>query len=220
VTRGLDRVRARIVQAAGRSGRDPGGVRLVIVGKGQDPARLRELYEHGHRDFGENRAQELAAKAEQMPADVVWHFIGPLQSNKVRVIRPVVDFLHSLDRLELATAWMKGPGLPPPAFLQINIGNEPQKQGVSPERAPQVVDALTGLGVPLLGLMAIPPIADDPERSRPYYRKMTDLLADLARSHPHLTELSMGMSDDFEVAVEEGSTCLRVGRAIFASTEH
>jgi uncharacterized pyridoxal phosphate-containing UPF0001 family protein len=91
---------------------------------------------------------------------------------------------------------------------------------VSPERAPQVVDALTGLGVPLLGLMAIPPIADDPERSRPYYRKMTDLLADLARSHPHLTELSMGMSDDFEVAVEEGSTCLRVGRAIFASTEH
>ncbi len=220
MTHGLDLVRARIVRAAERVGRDPGAIRLVAVSKGQEPDRLRELYDLGQRDFGENRAQELAIKTEQMPADVRWHFIGPLQTNKVRIVRPVVDYLHSLDRLELGPLWMKGPGLAPPAFLQINIGEEPQKHGVAPDQASELTRRLTALGVPLVGLMAIPPIGGDPEQSRPYYRRLSGLLAAQRRSHPHLTELSMGMTDDFEVAVEEGSTCLRVGRAIFASTEH
>jgi pyridoxal phosphate enzyme (YggS family) len=178
------------------------------------------LYDEGHRDFGENRAQELVAKVGQLSADVRWHFIGPLQSNKVRLVRPVVKLLHSFDRLQLAPAWMKGPGLPPPVMVQVNIGEEPQKHGVHPDLIGEVVAELTAKRVPVLGLMAIPPLADDPEKSRVHFRRMAALLAGLQTAHPLLNELSMGMTDDFEVAVEEGATFLRVGRAIFASTEN
>jgi pyridoxal phosphate enzyme (YggS family) len=220
VSDNLGAVRLRIAAAAARVGRDPAGVTLVIVGKGQSAGALMALYDQGHRDFGENRAQELVAKVEQLPADVRWHFIGPLQSNKVRLVRPVVKLLHSFDRLDLAAAWMKGPGLPPPVMVQVNIGYEPQKHGVRPETVAEVVDELEAKGVPVRGLMAIPPVGDDPEHSRGYFRRMATLLAELNAGHPLLTELSMGMTDDFEVAVEEGATFLRVGRAIFASTEH
>jgi pyridoxal phosphate enzyme (YggS family) len=192
----------------------------VVVGKGHPASALQALYDEGHRDFGENRAQELVAKVGQLPADVRWHFIGPLQSNKVRLVRPVVKLLHSFDRLQLAPAWMKGPGLPPPVMVQVNIGEEPQKHGVHPDLIGEVVAELTAKRVPVLGLMAIPPLADDPEKSRVHFRRMAALLAGLQTAHPLLNELSMGMTDDFEVAVEEGATFLRVGRAIFASTEN
>jgi pyridoxal phosphate enzyme (YggS family) len=220
VTENLAIVRHRIAAAAARVGRDPAEVTLVVVGKGHPASALQALYDEGHRDFGENRAQELVAKVGQLPADVRWHFIGPLQSNKVRLVRPVVKLLHSFDRLELAPAWMKGPGLPPPVMVQVNIGEEPQKHGVRPDLIGEVVAELTAKGVPVLGLMAIPPLADDPEKSRVHFRRMAALLAGLQTAHPLLTELSMGMTDDFEVAVEEGATFLRVGRAIFASTEN
>jgi pyridoxal phosphate enzyme (YggS family) len=220
VTKNLAIVRHRIAAAAARVGRDPAEVTLVVVGKGHPASALQALYDEGHRDFGENRAQELVAKVGQLPADVRWHFIGPLQSNKVRLVRPVVKLLHSFDRLELAPAWMKGPGLPPPVMVQVNIGEEPQKHGVRPDLIGEVVAELTAKGVPVLGLMAIPPLADDPEKSRVHFRRMAALLAGLQTAHPLLTELSMGMTDDFEVAVEEGATFLRVGRAIFASTEN
>jgi pyridoxal phosphate enzyme (YggS family) len=220
VTENLAIVRHRIAAAAARVGRDPAEVTLVVVGKGHPASALQALYDEGHRDFGENRAQELVAKVGQLPADVRWHFIGPLQSNKVRLVRPVVKLLHSFDRLELAPAWMKGPGLPPPVMVQVNIGEEPQKHGVRPDLIGEVVAELTAKGVPVLGLMAIPPLADDPEKSRVHFRRMAALLAGLQTAHPLLNELSMGMTDDFEVAVEEGATFLRVGRAIFASTEN
>jgi hypothetical protein len=220
VTGNLAVVRHRIAAAAARAGRDPTQVTLVVVGKGQPASALKALYDQGHRDFGENRAQELAAKVEQLPADVRWHFIGPLQSNKVRLVRPVVKVLHSFDRLELASAWMKGPGLAPPVMLQVNIGEESQKHGVRPDTTGEVVAELAAMGVPVRGLMAIPPLVDDPEESRVHYRRMASMLAELQRAHPLVTGLSMGMTDDFEVAVEEGATFLRVGRAIFASTEH
>jgi pyridoxal phosphate enzyme (YggS family) len=220
VTKNLAIVRHRIAAAAARVGRDPAEVTLVVVGKGHPASALQALYDEGHRDFGENRAQELVAKVGQLPADVRWHFIGPLQSNKVRLVRPVVKLLHSFDRLELAPAWMKGPGLPPPVMVQVNIGEEPQKHGVHPDLIGEVVAELTAKRVPVLGLMAIPPLADDPEKSRVHFRRMAALLAGLQTAHPLLNELSMGMTDDFEVAVEEGATFLRVGRAIFASTEN
>ena len=220
MTENLALVRHRIAAAAERVGRDLAEVTLVVVGKGQPASLLQALYDDGHRDFGENRAQELVAKVEQLPADVRWHFIGPLQSNKVRLVRPIVRLLHSFDRLDLAAVWMKGPGLPPPVLVQINIGDEPQKHGVRPETIGEVVEELEAKGVPVRGLMAIPPLANNPEESRVHYRRMAFLLAELQTAHPLVTELSMGMTDDFEVAVEEGATFLRVGRAIFASTEH
>jgi hypothetical protein len=220
VTKNLAIVRQRIAAAAARVVRDPAEVTLVVVGKGQPASALRALYDEGHRDFGENRAQELVAKVEQLPADVRWHFIGPLQSNKVRLVRPIVKLLHSFDRLELAPAWMKGPGLPPPVMVQVNIGDEPQKHGVRPDAIGEVVAELEAKGVPVRGLMSIPPLVDDPEESRVHYRRMATLLAELQTAHPLLAGLSMGMTNDFEVAVEEGATFLRVGRAIFASTEH
>ena len=220
MTGNLELVKQRIAAAAKRAGRDPAEVTLVVVGKGQPPGLLKALYDRGHRDFGENRAQELVVKVDEMPADVRWHFIGPLQTNKVRLVRPVVTLLHSFDRLDLAPAWMKGPGLPPPVMVQVNVGNEPQKHGIAPETTRVVVDELTTMGVPVRGLMAIPPLAHDPEESRGYYQRMAMLLAELRTAHAQLSGLSMGMSDDFEVAVEEGATFLRVGRAIFGSTEH
>ena len=209
-------VEERIARAARRGGRLPQEVLLVVVGKGRPVEELAALYDLGHRHFGENRAQELAAKADQLPGDISWHFIGPLQTNKVRVVRPVTALLHSLDRRSLAEAWMKGPGRPPPALLQVNIGREPQKSGVDPDQTATEVGSFLELGVPLTGLMAIPPLGRDPEASRPYFQKMAELAGWLRDTFPQPAVLSMGMTDDFEVAIEEGATVIRLGRAIFA----
>lgn len=208
-------VQERIEAAARRAGRDPADVTLVAVSKEFGPDRIRELYDLGHRDFGENRAQELGPKVDALPADIRWHFVGPLQTNKVRHVRPAVVMLHSMDRMHLAQAWMKGPGMAPPALLQVNIGREPQKHGVDPDEAERVSTRMIAIGVPLVGLMAIPPPPGDPEDSRPHFVALRELRDRLAPVHPGIVELSMGMTDDFEVAVEEGATVIRVGRAIF-----
>lgn len=211
----LESVRERITAAARRGGRSVDEITLVAVGKTHPIEVLMKAYDDGHRAFGENRAAELAAKAAAMPADVRWHFIGPLQSNKVRLVRPVAHLLHSMDRMSLATAWLKGPGAPPPALLEVNLGDEHQKAGVTVAEAPAMVDRFLALGVDLQGVMAIPPQVDDPEASRPFFRRLAGLRDELASSFPAMRELSMGMTDDFEVAIEEGATIIRVGRAIF-----
>jgi pyridoxal phosphate enzyme (YggS family) len=211
----LDEVRGRLEAAARRVGRDPAEVTLVAVSKSHTVDDIAAVYASGHRDFGENRAQEMAEKAVHLPDDIRWHFVGGLQSNKVRLIRPITDLLHSMDRASLAAAWAKGPGLPPPVLLQVNTGREPQKSGVVPEETAEVLERIVGVGLEVRGLMAIPPISDDQERQRPHFAALRELRASLAPAYPGLTELSMGMSDDFEVAVEEGSTMIRVGRAIF-----
>lgn len=205
--------------AAARAGRDVSEITLVAISKAQPLERMRVAYEAGQRDFGENRAQELAAKIDRMPSDVRWHFVGPLQRNKVRVVRPAVVLLHSMDRMTLAGAWMKGPGMPPPALLQVNIGHEPQKHGVDPEEAERAVDEMLDLGVPLVGVMAIPPLAEDADDARPYFVRLREIRDRIRSRHPEITELSMGMTDDFEVAIEEGATMIRVGRAIFGERE-
>jgi pyridoxal phosphate enzyme (YggS family) len=211
----LEAVRLRITAAAERSGRDVSEITLIAVSKTHPWERLMELYEAGHRDFGENRAGELVDKAASMPSDVRWHFIGPLQRNKVRLVRPSVEMLHSMDRLKLAEAWMKGPGMAPPVLMEVNIGNEPQKSGVSIDEAQAMADRLVTLGVDLRGVMAIPPLAGEAEQTRPFFARLAALRDDLAARHPAVQELSMGMTDDFEVAIEEGATMIRVGRAIF-----
>jgi hypothetical protein len=205
----------RIAEAARRSGRGPDEVTLVVVSKGRSEGEILSIYQKGHRDFGENRAAEIAEKAARLPRDIHWHFVGPLQTNKVRMVRPVTYLLHSLDRERLAAAWVKGPGRPPPVLVEVNIGKEPQKGGVAPDRAGDLMRSAIDLGLEVRGLMAIPPQVPDPEGVRPYFRRLAEMRDELGRTIV-LPVLSMGMSDDFEVAVEEGATVVRLGRAIFS----
>jgi len=211
----LAEIETRIRRATERSGRDRGDVTLVAIGKGQPVDVLQAAYDVGQRVFGENRAQELVAKVERLPGDIEWHFVGHLQRNKARLVRPIVSLLHSMDSVALGAAWLKGPGLAPPALIEVNIGDEPQKPGVRIEMVEEITDRLIALGVDVRGLMAVPPMAQDPEEVRPFFRKLAVLRTKLAQRRPAITELSMGMTDDFEVAIEEGSTMIRLGRAIF-----
>lgn len=204
-----------IESAATIAGRAPEEVSLVAVSKGHPVSAIRELYDLGHRDFGENRAQELRDKVPDLPADIRWHFIGPLQSNKVRTVRPAVYALHSLDRLSLAKAWMKGAGRPPNAYLQVNIGAEEQKSGLPASDALPTLAELRRLSVPVVGLMAIPPLTPDPEGARKYFVALRELRDRIVVEHPAVAALSMGMTNDFDIAVTEGATVVRVGRAIF-----
>jgi pyridoxal phosphate enzyme (YggS family) len=205
---GLTAVLRRIADAAGAAGRHPDEVGLVVVGKGRSAAEVLEVYRQGHRDFGENRAQELTEKAPHLPADIRWHFVGPLQRNKVAKVRGCL--LHSLDRERLARAWAGAP-----ALVQVNIGKEPQKHGVAPDDAAAFVDLCVGIGVDVIGLMAIPPRVAHASQAAPFFAQMRHLRDDIARTHPQVVHLSMGMTDDFEVAVAEGATLVRIGRAIF-----
>ena len=211
----LEEVRQRVASAAGRTGRSVDDVEIVAVGKGHSVSVLREAFDAGQRLFGENRAQELRAKVDRLPDSVVWHFVGPLQTNKARIVRPRVSLLQSFDRDRLVRPWLKGQGEAPPALLQVNIGREPQKHGVAPDLVVETFDRWEEAGIRLRGVMAIPPLGSDAESARPYFislRRIRDLLSDRSG---RILALSMGMTDDFEVAIEEGSTMVRVGRAIF-----
>lgn len=198
-----------------RSGRDTSEVTLVAVSKTKSAEEIMRVYEEGHRDFGENRAQELATKAPLLPDDIRWHFVGSLQSNKTRVVRPLSHLLQSMDRRSLALAWVKGPGMPPPVLLQVNVGDERQKSGADVEETDSLVEWMTGLGLDVKGLMAIPPVPDQPEASRRFFVMLRELRDRVAVRNPSVVELSMGMTDDFEVAIEEGASIIRIGRAIF-----
>ncbi len=209
-------VAERMAAAARRVGRSPDEVTLVVITKGRDVERIRELYDLGIRDFGENRAQELVAKVDRLPPDIRWHFVGPLQTNKVRFVRPNVHLLHSMDRIKLARFWTRNPsGPPPPALLQVNIGNEPQKQGVAPDATEGAIGSFLSQGVELRGLMAMAPRVQEASQARPYFTRLRKLAESLSVRYPGMEELSMGMTEDYEVAIEEGATMVRVGRAIF-----
>ncbi|HJU51404.1 MAG TPA: YggS family pyridoxal phosphate-dependent enzyme [Acidimicrobiia bacterium] len=212
----LEAVKERIARAAERAGRNLDSVRLVVVSKGQTPSAIKRLYDRGQREFGENRAQELAAKVDQLPSDIIWHFVGPLQTNKVRLVRPIVTLLHSLDRADLIPAWVKGPGSPPAALIQVRIGGETQKHGVDPEGAMRLCEQAQAAGIEVAGVMTIPPVVDHPEEARPFFDQLVAVSEQLAKSMPQAREISMGMTDDFEVAIEAGATIVRIGRAIFA----
>lgn len=205
----------RVAEASRRSGRDSTEVAIVVVTKGRTDAAVLEAYEAGFRRFAENRAQPLQLRAGLLPPDATWEFVGPLQRNKVRIVRPMVTLLQSMDRPALAGAWLKGPGRPPPVLVQVNVGREPQKSGVPPEEAEGLVEVCVGLGIEVVGLMAIPPNPTVPEDSRPHFAELRELRNQIARRHPRVVELSMGMTEDFEVAIEEGATVIRPGRAIF-----
>ena len=212
---GLKAVRAAVAAAAERAGRDPEAITIIGVSKYASDHEVLAAYDEGLRDFGENRAEGLVARAAVLPGDVRWHFVGSLQGNKVRRVRPITHLLHSLDRPDLAGYWMKGPGSPPPALVQVNLGHEPQKGGVDEGNALELVGAAVGLGIAVRGLMTVPPVGNTSDASRPYFAALRRLRDEIRESFPSVVELSMGMTDDFGVAVAEGATMLRVGRAIF-----
>ena len=214
----LKEVIARVAAAANRVGRDRAGVTVVAVSKTASDDDVRVAYGEGVRDFAENRADVIARRAAIFPADIRWHFVGRLQGNKVRLVRPVTVLLHSLDRPELVEYWVKGPGLPPPVLVEVNVGAELQKAGVVPEDAAALVDHAVGMGLDVRGLMTVPPASSDPEASRTHFRALAKLRASISAHHTGVVELSMGMTGDFEVAVEEGATILRIGQAIFGSS--
>lgn len=218
----LQSIRKRIEAACGRAGREPASVRLLAVSKTRPAAAVTEAWAAGQRLFGENYVQEFLAKADEVTAPVEWHYIGALQSNKVKYLRGRVTLIHSVDRLSLAQEierqWAR---LERPAevLLQVNLGGEATKAGTDADGLFALARACSELPhVRVRGLMALPPYLDDPEEVRPHFRRLRQLAQQLAELHlPQVepVELSMGMSHDFEVAIEEGATLIRVGTAIF-----
>ncbi len=219
VTERLIQVRARLAQAAGDAGRDPSDVTLVAVSKGQPPEAIMAAYELGQRDFGENRAGELAEKAPLLPDDIRWHFIGTLQTRQAKIAAPHTTLLHSLDRPRLVNSWAAGEH-PAPALVQVNVAAEAQKHGAAPDEVSALLRQADAAGVSCIGLMCMPPLVADPEDNRQWFVALRELRDRLHSEHPLLTQLSMGMTDDFEVAVAEGATLIRVGRAIFGESGH
>jgi hypothetical protein len=205
----LDAVRTRLRAAATRAGRDPAAVTLVAATKTVPAARIAEALTAGLVDVGENRAQELLAKAPALadhdPAPR-WHFLGSLQRNKVAGLARWVECWQSVDRPELGEAIARHA---PAArvLVEVNLAGEPQKAGCPPGQAPRLADRLRAQGLTVVGLMAVPPFGEPP---RPWFARLAALGA-----AAELPELSMGMTDDFEIAVEEGATMIRVGRALF-----
>lgn len=214
----LEAVRQRVAQACARSGREPTSVRLLAASKFQPDDAVREAYAAGHRDFGENYAQALRDRAEALGdlPELRLHAIGPLQTNKVKYVARAATAFHALDRVEVAAELSRRrDGLPIDVFLEVNIGGEESKHGVAPADVGALLAAVRLLpSLTVVGLMAMPPMPDNfvPEMSRPYFRA----LRELAALHG-LPELSMGTTEDFEVAIEEGATVVRVGRLIFGA---
>jgi pyridoxal phosphate enzyme (YggS family) len=216
------KVRERIAAAARRAGRNPEEIRLVAVSKTVDPERIRRAIKAGVKILGENYVQEARGKIAELGREVAWHFIGHLQSNKAKTAVRLCDWIHTVDRPSLAqeldrAALREGKQLP--VLLQIRLGGEPTKSGtVADEVFPLVEELSRYKNLAVRGLMALPPFFDDPEESRPFFRELKKWSEQIAGENiPGISmeELSMGMSNDFEVAIEEGATLVRVGTAIF-----
>jgi pyridoxal phosphate enzyme (YggS family) len=213
---GLEAVQERIARACHVSGRDPADVDLVVVSKQRSAQEIRAVYDAGQRRFAENRQQALVHRFdEHLPSDIEWHFIGPLQSRKARSVGARCSMLQSLDRMKLARIWANhAPDVP--VLVEFNLASEPQKSGFDPSDADEVLDRLVDLGLDVRGTMAIPPAAHDPVESRPWFAMLRSIHDRWGTRRPGIDVCSMGMSADLEVAIEEGATMVRVGRAIFA----
>ncbi len=209
-------VRARIAAACDRAGRDPAGVTLIAVTKTHAAEAVAAAYAAGLRDFGENRVQEAETKipaARALGVEATWHLIGNLQRNKAAAARRLFDVIHSIDSLRLAETISLHVTEPVRVLVEVNVTGEATKHGVSPAEAPGLCAGVARLPhLDLLGLMTVAPIVADPEDARSVFRRLRELRDGLG-----LRELSMGMTGDFEPAIEEGATFVRVGRAIFGA---
>ncbi len=218
----LQEINGRIAVAAVRSGRAAGDVRLVAVTKTHPPSIIVEAYALGLRDFGENRVQEMIVKHYELPEDIRWHLIGHLQSNKAKYIAQFVGLVHSIDSLDSAKELSKRARLhsrTAEILLEVNVGAEASKDGVAVDGVKQLLDSIRQEAPEIIirGLMTVAPFDERPERIRPVFAKLRTLRDELSSAHPDLTltELSMGMSNDYEIAIEEGATIIRVGSALF-----
>lgn len=220
ISENLHKIRSRIHDACQRVERSASDVELVVVSKTFPADAVREAFESGERVFAESRLQEALPKMELLPSSIQWHFIGSLQRNKVRKVLPAFDVIHAVDSLKLAhyineiAAEM---GIFPKVFIQINVGDEESKSGFEMDACRMVFGELLALGrLEILGLMCIPPAGDDAESARPWFVALRAFRDELERTFGViLPKLSMGMSNDFEVAIEEGATHVRVGSSIF-----
>lgn len=215
-------VLAEMAEAARRAGRSPADVRLLAVSKFHSAEDIKRLYQAGQRLFGENYIQEAQTKMNALPADIDWHFIGHVQTNKVKFVVGRFALIHGVDSVRLAQALQNKVeimGGHQDVLVQVNLAQEPQKSGISETDLPMLADFLMGSRcLCWRGLMLMPPIFDDPEGARPYFAALRRLRDNLERRHGAvLPELSMGMTGDFAAAIEEGATLVRVGTRIFGA---
>lgn len=223
IAHNLQEIRQKIRTTAIQCGRDPATIRLIAVSKHFPPSRIQEAIRGGQLLFGENYIQEAAKKREEIGDAASFHFIGHLQSNKVKLAVQIFQMIETVDRFKLAAALdkeLKLQGRSLDVLVQINIGQEPQKSGILPQDAEGLLKQLLALSnLQVRGLMAIPPYADTPEQSRPHFRALRLLAEELKTRHYFFdstrVELSMGMSNDYTIAIEEGATLVRIGTAIF-----
>ena len=220
IAENLEQVREQIATAAAKSGRSPEGIELVAISKTHEAAKVREAIDAGQTLFGESKVQEARIKIPELPSKIRWHFVGHLQKNKIRHALPLFELIHSIDSLALAQELNRiaeEEGLHPRVLLEVNVAGEGSKFGFQPDKLRSEMESLLALPrLSILGLMCIPPIADEAEASRKYFiqlREERDRLQ--TQFHVDLAQLSMGMTQDYAVAVEEGATLVRVGTAIF-----
>lgn len=226
VKENLRLINARIEEATRRAGRNPGTVKIIAVTKRVSVERVREVLDAGITDLGENRVQEMTAKAGQLSSQARWHLIGHLQTNKVKSVVGLVELLHSLDRWKLALEIERqanGQGVTVPALIQVNVSGETTKFGIKPGELMDFLAAMQELRhIKVKGLMTIAPYVDNSEETRPFFRELRLLARRCNEKLPGggLELLSMGMTNDFEVAVEEGANLIRLGTAIFGARKN
>lgn len=216
----LEAIRQRIAETCRQSNRSPDSVRLIAVGKGQPVSKLEALRLAGQIDFGENYGQELTTKANALRnRGIEWHFLGHLQTNKITLLLPHIAWIHSLDSLKLAEGLDKRASRKLNVLLEIRFGNEPEKTGLFPEEALRLLPELNRFqNLEVRGFMTIPPQTASPEKTRSCFYHLFELLKESNSGYQYrspLTELSMGMSGDFEIAIAEGATMVRIGRSLF-----
>jgi pyridoxal phosphate enzyme (YggS family) len=218
----LESIRGRMSAASLRAGRGPQSTRLVAVSKTVEASRILEAVRAGQQLFGENRVQEARSKKEAVGPSAVWHLVGHLQRNKAKEASRLFQMIHSVDSLELLQDLERhaaGREEPLEALIQVNLASEAGKHGIGRQELPEILATAAGMRhIKVKGLMILPPYDPDPERSRPLFRRMAELADEMQRrnfDNVSLRELSMGMSEDFEVAIEEGATLIRIGRALF-----
>lgn len=220
----IEQVRRRIAEATGRSGRDPNDVQLVAVTKAVAVSQIREAFDAGLKVFGENRVQEAKGKVALLSLpSIQWHLVGTLQTNKSKLAVELFDLIHSLDSVKLAACMDRhGAALRKQvrALIEVNLGGESDKSGLHESELLSLLQACRAYAhLTIEGLMAIPPFHRNPQDARPFFRRLRLLRDEAADTHPdyRLRHLSMGMSNDFEVAIEEGATLVRIGTAIFGN---
>jgi PLP dependent protein len=220
IAENLARVREQIAQAAAEAGRSVDDVELVAISKTHDAERVRKAIDAGQTLFGESRVQEARVKIPELPSNLRWHFVGHLQKNKIRHTLPLFELIHGIDSLALAQDMNRiaeDEGMHPRVLLEVNVAGEGSKFGFTPEKLGEEMESLLALPrLSILGLMTIPPIAEEAEASRRFFVELRELRDRLQTEfRVDLAQLSMGMTQDYPVAVEEGATLVRVGTAIF-----